>query len=175
MQTSTRSLCLLTLLSPSLAMPEEAKATIRQQRSVYTLENPHMIVEVDSAAGARIQSWRLKPGGRDLIALWKGANEIGGALDDRAYFTSARYRGAIMRTGPESVALRTEAMHPSGLKVVKILGLRKDAPFLDVHTTYENGTQAERRVFIRNFFLPGQHPQTRDHLYWVNGLPERGR
>jgi len=175
MRAPTWYLYLLTLLVPSLALSEEAKATVRQQRNVYTLENAHMVIEVDSAAGARIQSWRLKPSGRDLIALWKGANEIGGALDDRAYFTSARYRGAIMRPGPESAALRTEAIHPSGLKVVKIMSLRKDTPFLDVHTTYENGTQADRRVFIRNFFLPGQHPQTSDHLYWVNGLPERGR
>jgi hypothetical protein len=159
----------------STARAEDHSATIQHKKGVYTIANRHFSIVIDSTAGARIRSWKFKSSGREMIAFWKGANEIGGALDDRTYFTSAQYRASVMQPGPEVVSLRCTASHPSGMKVIKILEVRKDEPVLDVRTTYENGTQAERRIFIRNFFMPGTQPQTDKHLYWVNGIPTRGK
>ncbi|MDP7248096.1 MAG: hypothetical protein QGF00_00700 [Planctomycetota bacterium] len=169
----TLSGILLLLLSTACA--EEQGASVQHKRGVYTIANRHFSIVIDSTAGARIRSWKLKSTGREMIAFWKGANEIGGALDDRTYFTAAMYKAAVIHPGPETVRLRCAAIHPSGMKVIKILAVHRDKPVLDVHTTYENGTQAERRIFIRNFFMPGTQPQTDKHLYWVNGIPTRGK
>jgi hypothetical protein len=163
------------LLAAMLAHGAFAQATVRQQDTIYTLENPHFRIQVDSAAGARITSWTLKPSGRDLIALWKGADEIGGALDDRSFFTAVRYDASITQPGPETATLRLESRHSSGLSILKILTIRKDAPALEVSYEFRNGTQTPQRLFIRNFFLPGSKPQTGDHLYWVNADPAAGR
>ncbi|MBM4047798.1 MAG: hypothetical protein FJ279_22060, partial [Planctomycetes bacterium] len=151
-----------------------AQATVKAERDVYTLENPHFKVVVDSAAGGRIRSWTLKPSGRELIALWKGGGEVGGALDDRAFFTAMRYDASVAQPGTETATLRLEAKHLSGLGVVKYLTARRDSPTLEVHWQFSNGSQSPQRLFIRNFFLPGTKPQTDEHLYWVNGTPERG-
>ena len=152
-----------------------AQATVKQQDTLYTLENPRFRIQVDSAAGGRITSWTLKPSGRELIALWKEANEVGGAFDDRAFFTAARYDASITQPGPETATLRLESRHPSGLSILKILTVRKDDPVLEVFYEFRNGTQTPQRLFIRNFFLPGNKPQTDDHLYWVNADPAAGR
>jgi hypothetical protein len=146
-------------------------ATLTQDGDVYTLENAAMRIEVGAAAGARIRSWVLKPSGRDLIALWNGAGEIGGALDDRVFFTGARYSAAIMNPGPEVAELRLECRHESGLNIVKRMSLSGDSPALRVVYELANGTQASQVLFIRNFFLPGNKPQTKDHLYWVHSDP----
>ena len=155
------------------ALPALGEVAVTKEGDVYALANDRMRVEVDAVAGGRIKSWTLKPAGSDLIALWEGAGEIGGALDDRAYFTAMRYRPAIMHPGPDTGVLRLEAGHPSGLRVVKILTLAKESPALTVTHEWHNGTQTPRRLFIRNFLLPGNKPQTEDHLYWINGTPER--
>ncbi|NOY79941.1 MAG: hypothetical protein GXP31_02935 [Kiritimatiellaeota bacterium] len=150
-----------------------ADVTARKERETIVIENARMRVEVVPAAGGRIRSWRLKPDGRELIALWKGRAEIGGALDDRAFFTAARYTAAVMHPGPKNALVRMEASHPSGLTVIKIFALDAGSPVLAVRHEFRNGTQASRRLFVRNFLLPGAHPQTDAHLYWVNGKNER--
>ena len=145
-----------------------ADATATHQGDIFILENQHMRVEVDAAAGARIRSWRLKPSGREMIALWKGAGEIGGALDDRGFFTSARYDASVTQPGPGAAVLRFEARHSSGLGVVRQMTLPDDSPALRVNWEWRNGTQTPQRLFVRNFLLPGTQPQTEQHLYWVN-------
>ncbi|HJN17798.1 MAG TPA: hypothetical protein QGH10_20025, partial [Armatimonadota bacterium] len=160
---------LLTLLLPSICL---ADVTVSNDGDIYTLQNAHARIEVDASAGARIRSWVLIPSERDLIAVWNGANEIGGALDDRAFFTAMRYRPAIMHPGPDSGELRLEASHPSGLAVAKRLILHRDSPALSVLYEWRNGTQSPRRLFVRNFFLPGHKPQDDQHLYWVNATPD---
>jgi len=151
------------------ALPACADVSATLDGSVYCLANEAMRIEIDAAAGARVRSWRLLPSGREMIALWEGPGEIGGALDDRAVFTSLRYDGAIMHPGPDVAVLRFEANHPSGLSVVKIITLRKGESVLGVRYEWRNGTQAPQRLFIRNFLLPGTQPQTEGHLYWVHG------
>ena len=42
-----------------------AQATVTSDRDVYAIENAHFRLEVDAAAGGRIRSWVLKPGGRE--------------------------------------------------------------------------------------------------------------
>ncbi len=163
---------LLAGLWPASVFPQAA-AGFRD--SLYTLENPSFRIEVDAAAGARIRSWLIKPSGRELISLWKGAAEIGGALDDRAFFTAVRYDASVVQPGPEVASLRFESKHPSGLSVLKILTARKDAPALEIYYEFRNGTQTPQRLFVRNFFLPGGKPQTDNHLYWVNADPAAGR
>lgn len=145
-----------------------AQVSITQRDSIYTIENPHFCIRVESAGGARIMSWTLKPSGREIIALWKGTYELGGALDDRAFFTAMRYDAAIMHPGPETATLRLEAKHPSGLSVLKILTVRRDSPALEIYYEFRNATQTPQRLFVRNFFLPGHKPQDENHLYWVN-------
>ncbi|MBT3375284.1 MAG: hypothetical protein HN742_23290 [Lentisphaerae bacterium] len=164
------SFCLSAVLWSSLGF---AQATAEKARDLFVLENEHTRIEVDSSAGARIKSWVIKPGNREMIALWKGRTEIGGALDDRAHFTAVRYGAAVMQPGPELASIRCEASHTSGLSIVKYLELRKGSPALTVRYEFRNGTQAPRRLFIRSFLLPGAHPQTDAHLYWVNGKEER--
>lgn len=149
------------------------QATAEKSRDVFILENEHMRVEVDSSAGARIKSWIIKPGNREMIALWKGRTEIGGALDDRAHFTAVRYAAAVMHPGPDLATVRFEAAHTSGLSIIKHLDLRKESRALAVRYEFRNGTQAPRRLFIRSFLLPGAQPQTDAHLYWVSGKEER--
>ncbi len=153
----------------------EALAEVRltSRQDIFIFENPRVRIEVDAAAGGRIRSWLLKPDKRDLIALWKGKQEIGGALDDRAFFTAARYRAAIVQQGPEKATLRLEASHVSGLGVVRLLTLSGDSPDLRVDYEFRNGTQAVKRLFVRCFFLPGTKPQTEGHLYWVHGKGAR--
>lgn len=158
----------LVLLLPGTAW---SQSTAKQQGDIYTLENPRFRIEVDAAGGARIRSWTLKPSGRELIALWKHGQEVGGALDDRSFFTGLRYAAGITQPGPETAALRLEARHPSGVNVLKTLTIRKDLPALEVQYEFSNGSQAPQRLFVRNFFLPGSKPQTDEHLYWVNAEP----
>lgn len=165
----------LLVLSSVLVLPGigHTQTTAKKDRDIFILENEHMRVEVDASAGARITSWTIKPGNREMIALWKGRNEIGGALDDRAHFTAVRYAAAIMQPGPELATIRLEAAHSSGLSIIKHLDLRKGAAALGVRYEFRNGTQAARRLFIRSFLLPGSQPQADEHLYWVNGKEER--
>ncbi|NUP98992.1 MAG: hypothetical protein HUU35_03945, partial [Armatimonadetes bacterium] len=143
------------------------------ERTLYLIENPHFQLTIDAAAGGRIRSWKLQPAGRELIALWKGGGEIGGALDDRAVFTTALMDSAIVQPGPNQAVLRLETVHPSGFELVKILTVT-DEPVLRVNYEFRNGTQAPQRVMIRNFFLPGGGPQGEHHRYSVNG-PEGKR
>ena len=161
------------MLACLLSTHSEGKVNATQKGDIFTLENEHMRLTVNAAAGARITSWSIKPGNRELIALWKGRSDIGGALDDRAFFTAARYKGAVMHPGPDSASLRFDVSHPSGLSIVKWLDLKAGSPALLVRTEFRNGTQVPRRLFVRNFFLPGHHPQTEEHLYWVGGKEER--
>lgn len=165
------------LLAALLALPAAGwtQVSVTANGDRYTLENAHCRLQVDAAGGARVCSWILKPSERELIALWKDGQEIGGALDDRAFFTVARYDAAIMNPGPEEGILRLEARHPSGLAVLKTLTLHRDRPALTVSYEFRNGTQTPQQLFIRNFFLPGDKPQTDDHRYWVNADPAAGR
>lgn len=151
-----------------ITAPALAEVTTGQERDIYILENEQMRVEVDAAGGARIRSWTLKPSGREMVALWNGAQEDGGALDDRAVFTAQRYDGAITRTGPDVGILRFEASDRSGLSLVKHISLAAGSPTLRITWALSNGTQAERTLWIRNFLLPGTQPQTDAHRYWIS-------
>ncbi|MGC9318031.1 MAG: hypothetical protein ACP5KN_08350, partial [Armatimonadota bacterium] len=173
---SLAAICVMGL--GSCAWPE---VTAGQEGDIYVLDNEHMRVEIDAAGGARIRSWVLKPSGRELIALWESASEIGGALDDRAVFTARRYDAAIMRPGPQVGTLRFEARDRSGLELVKTIGLEAGSPALRVSWQLSNGSQAEAMLWVRSFLLPGTKPQTQEHLYWVNvgdqpvrGAPDAG-
>jgi len=152
-----------------------ADVTLTQKRDVYILENEKIKVEIDASAGARITSWTIKESGRNIVALWKGAKEIGGLLDDRAFFTAASYEVATLKDSPEQVTLRFTARHPGGLGIEKQVTLSKESQGVDVYYQYENGTQAPQRLWVRNFPVPGNHPQTEAHVYWVSGKNERGQ
>lgn len=158
------AICLL----PLIALPALADVTTGQEGDVFILENEAMRVEVDAAGGARIRSWILKPSGREMIALWEGADNVGGALDDRAVFTAQPYDGSITRTGPEVGTLRFQASDRSGLTLVKHISLSAESPTLRVSWELNNGTQGERTLWLRNFLLPGTQPQTDQHRYWVS-------
>ncbi|MFA6109698.1 MAG: hypothetical protein WDA75_13105 [Candidatus Latescibacterota bacterium] len=66
-----------------------------------------------------------KETGRELVALWKGSDEIGGLLDDRQRFTSTRYTASREIHGEETW-LRLTAVDSTGLRLEKSLGLRSD-------------------------------------------------
>jgi hypothetical protein len=166
--------CAALSLCTLLCLPLQAQVSARQEGDIYTLENPHFRLEIDARGGARVRSWVLKPGNREMIALWQGPGEIGGALDDRAIFTAARYDAAIMHPGPDTAILRFEARHASGLAVVKTLTARRDSPALEIHHRFANGTQVPQVLFLRSMLLPGAKPQTDEHLYWVNVDPASG-
>jgi hypothetical protein len=152
-----------------------SQTLVSRRGDICVFDTDRFRVEVDSAGGARIRSWVLKPSGRQLIAMWKGGGEYGGALDDRATFTSARYRAAITEQGPEVGQVRFEVSDDaSGLRLVKTITVRKASPTLEVSYQFENRSQQPRQLFIRNFFLPGHQPKTADHLYWVNADPSKG-
>jgi hypothetical protein len=170
-----QSLIAAMIIPLALSARTTAQVSIREEHGVYALENPHLRLEIDPAAGGRIRSWRLKPSGRDLIALWNGANEIGGALDDRASFTAAPYDAAVVQAGPETAVLRLEARNPSGVSVLKTIAFGKDSPAIEVGYEFRNGTLAPHQPFIRSFLLPGEKPQTKEHLYWVHADPASGR
>jgi len=146
-----------------------ADVSVERQRDVYAIDHPVFRIEVEAAGGGRIRSWILKPSGRELIALWKDGNEIGGALDDRSVFTAARYEASIMQRGPKVVVLRLEANDRSGLSVIKTLSVSEAEPVVRVRYQFRNGGQAPAALWIRSFLLPGSRPQTESHLYWVNG------
>jgi hypothetical protein len=152
-----------------------AQTLVQRQGDVYVFDNDHFRVEVDSAGGARIRSWVLKPSGREMIAMWKGPAEYGGALDDRATFTSVRYQAAVTEQGPQVGQVRFEVSNESGFKLVKIITARKGSSALEVGYEFDNGSQSPHKLFIRNFLLPGHRPRTTEHLYWINADPSRGR
>lgn len=150
-----------------------ADVSLRRHGDVYTFENARFTLEVDAAGGGRVRSWVVKPSGRELVALWRGGGEIGGALDDRAFFTASRYDAAILQPGPQKAVLRLEAKHASGLAVVKVLTVVDDESVVRVSYEFRNGSQAPASLWIRNFFLPGRHPQTESNRYWVHGANAR--
>ncbi|MGD8240055.1 MAG: hypothetical protein PVH68_15980, partial [Armatimonadota bacterium] len=150
-----------------------AEVSVTEERDVCIIENAIFRVEVDAAAGGRIRSWVLKESGRDVVAFWEGGREIGGVLDDRAFFTALRYDAGVMRPGPKVGVLRLAASHPSGLSIVKTLTAADDSPVIKVHYEYRNGAQTPATLWVRNFLLPGAQPQTDEHLYWVNGVGVR--
>ncbi|MCK5805342.1 MAG: hypothetical protein KAI66_21105 [Lentisphaeria bacterium] len=96
-------------------------------------------------------SWIIKPGNRNMIALRKGRTEIGGALDDRAHFTAVRCAAAVMHPGPDFASLRFEATHTSGLAIIKHLDLQKGSRALSPKLTRTStGSTAKKNAWARS-------------------------
>jgi len=150
-------------------VPTASGVRLVEQDKVFVFRHPAFAIEVDPHAGGRIRSWVLTPSGRDMVALWRGANEIGGLLDDRSFFTARSYQATIMNPGPETASLRLASAHPSGVHITKTLSVSAGSAALLVRYEFRNGTQAPARLWVRNFLVPGRHPQSDRHLYWVSG------
>jgi len=150
-----------------IASATSADVKVTQKGSRVFMENANLLIEFDAAGGARITRLLDKAGGADMIAWWKGSGEIGGALDDRLFFTSARYRTAIVRPGPDVGRVRFEATHPSGVEIVKSVQLERDGRTVRVDYTFKNGAQKPYRLWVRNFIIPGGGPLSDAHLYWL--------
>jgi len=145
------------------ALRADAQVAIAETDSGVTLENEHLRVEVASAGG-RISELIDKGTGADLVALWRGGGEIGGLLDDRLYFTSARYDAAVAES-PGEVGVQLSAEHDSGVGVAKVISLRGDERLIRVSYTLTNGTQHPTRLWVRSFPAPGGAPLGEHHLY----------
>lgn len=144
-----------------------AQVTVQQERDRVVLQNTALQVEISPVGGGRVSRLVPQDTGQDLIALWKGPQEIGGALDDRLFFTSARYDVAVMQSGPEVGVVRLEVRHPSGLGLVKTVTLERGQAALRVHYQFRNATQRPYRLWVRNFFVPDGPPLTEAHRYWL--------
>jgi len=150
-----------------VSLPVQAQVTVKQDGERIFLENERLRVTVIPAAGGRIAELVNKQTGNNLVCLWKGAKEIGGALDDRLFFTSLPYQFAIMQPGGEVGVLRLEANHVSGMSLVKSLSLAKGEAVLRVSYEFRNGMQSTFSPWLRNFFIPGASPLSDQHHYFV--------
>lgn len=148
-----------------------ASVRLTGSSGIYTFENAQMRIQVDAAGGARIRSWIIASSRHDLIGIWTGPHDVGGALDDRIAFTGMPYRAAIASPGPDIASLRLTAHDDTGLAIEKTLTVRGDSPAIEVEYLISNGTQASVQPFIRNIFVPGSTPLSTDHLYWVHATP----
>ena len=143
------------------------EVTVKVEGQNIVMENERLKLVIVPSAGGRIASLVNKQTGKDMVALWKGATEIGGALDDRLFFTSMPYEAAIMHPSGEVGVLRLEAKHPSQLAIVKTISLRQGEDIVRVSYEFRNGTQQPYRLWVRNFFVPGGAPLTNQHRYFL--------
>ena len=157
---------LLVMVAMGLALGAEAQVAIAETDSSLVLENGHLRVTV-ARAGGRIAQLVDKLTGGDLVALWQGGNEIGGLLDDRLYFTSARY-DAVVSESPAQVSVRLSAEHGSGISVAKTISLRQGERLVRVSYDFTNGSQQPARLWVRNFPVPGGAPLGEHHLYTLS-------
>ncbi|HID05970.1 MAG TPA: hypothetical protein EYP10_02360, partial [Armatimonadetes bacterium] len=144
-----------------------AKVMVQSSDNRIVMENEHILVVIAPNGGGRIQRLVDKATGVDAIALWKGDEEIGGALDDRLFFTRAHYRASVMQTGDDIGVVRLEASHPTGLSIAKVISLRRGDNALIVSYAFTNATQKPQRLWVRNFIIPNGAPLTDAHLYWM--------
>lgn len=126
-------------------VPTASGVRLVKQDQAFVFRHPAFIVQVDPQAGGWIRSWVLTPSGRDLAALWRGANEIGGLLDDRSFFSARSHQATIMNPGPQTASLRLTSPHPSRAQVARTLSVSADNAALLVRYEFRNGTQAPPR------------------------------
>jgi hypothetical protein len=143
-----------------------AQVTVTQDGDRVVMESGQLRAVI-AMHGGRVAELVNKVTGNDIIALWKGANEIGGALDDRLFFTSMPYACSIVRPGGAEGIVRLTATHASGLGLVKIISLKQDESLLRVRYELSNGTQEPYRLWIRNFLIPGGGQLTDAHQYFL--------
>ncbi len=110
------------------------EVSLTQRQTRFTFTHPDFTLEVDSANGGRIRSWRA--GGERVERVGNG-----GLLRDR-FFAQSSWRGAILMPGPDKAVLRLIAEHPSGLKIIRVLTAHAGAPGLEVQHRVENPLQA---------------------------------
>ena len=163
-------LALLPIFLVVAPIQANGQVKIAESENGFSLENRHLRIDIDRAGG-RISALIDKRSGDQLVALWKGAGEIGGLLDDRLYFTSAAYE-ATVEEADSAVSLHLTASHVGGLRIEKTVTLRATEPLLHLRYTLDNGTQEPTRLWVRNFPVPGGSPLDENHLYT---LPLRDR
>ncbi|MFN3422713.1 MAG: hypothetical protein ACK40X_13425, partial [Armatimonadota bacterium] len=160
--------CILVLaLALSISQAIEGEVIVKVEGQNIVMENERLKLVVVPSAGGRIANLVNKQTGRDMVALWRGATEIGGALDDRLFFTSMPYEAAIMHPSGEVGVVRLEAKYPSQLSITKTISLRQEETIVQVSYEFRNGTQRPYRLWVRNFFVPGGPPLTEQHRYFV--------
>ncbi len=137
--------------------------------SARVLESPHLRVTV-ALAGGRVASLVDKANGRDLVALWRGSDEIGGLLDDRQRFTRRRY-AVVPGAAVPGQGLRLAAIDSGGQQLEKTFSLLADGHGLRVDYVFSNGGQEPVRLWVRSFPLPGGAPLSEHHLYCLPAAP----
>jgi hypothetical protein len=154
-------------------LPAIGAVTVKKGNGVnMVMENDALKLNIAVEAGGRISQLINKKTGHDLVALWKGNNQIGGALDDRNVFTSFAYRAAVTRKGGDVGQIRLTAHYPGGMSMEKTITLEDDRPLIQITETFSNGGQKSNRFMIRNVLRPGG-PQTNGivHILSLKGKP----
>ena len=117
--------------APAAAAPAAAQVTTAVDGDRITIENTQLRAVID-VHGGRIASLVNKKTGKDLIPLWKGGKEIGGALDDRLVFTSTAYRMKIVQAGGDQGSVLLETIEIDGVSISKTISLKGNEPTLRV-------------------------------------------
>lgn len=134
---------------------------------IISMENDAVKLDIAVEAGGRLSKLINKKTGRNLVSLWKGFTDVGGALDDRDVFTSFAYRAAVTRDGGDVGQVRLSAQYPGGLAITKTITLRDGQSTVEVSETLENGGQKPIRFMLRHFLLPGDGPLSEEDQYFV--------